>query len=454
MIDPRARLALLCLALIAPLTWGCDETKKKSAHRPDATSQREASSGEVKAPGEAPPSENNSAERLADPKLKALHDGEKIKAARAPFAAHLKRGRELVQAKRYEEGLEELEKARAIDPNNARILSEVGFAALLADKLDEATQANTLSVRFAKNDDIKAASLYNLGRVAEKERSHYEAIDHYTRSLQLRDHDAVRERLSALLKLTDQEKGGEQVVEGPPCELVDHGQISIQKLCETLAEGMGFKELECRAFSPYSDPIGRTSALTPGTGFKRAQIVHFFDRDYPMEEHYALGILSEDGRWFTLPLQTLFNPGAFGIYNRYEEPRFEIEELAGDGTKQLVVHWTRHYTDTDMGILEAESEESQRVIVIGMRGKNPALLANFEQKYTYLRDRLEVDDEEIIDPQYTTPGLPIASTLTTRFEATGDGSLKIETQGEGRGEEVLKSGTYPLGAEALRRCDD
>ena len=113
-------------------------------------------------------------------------------------AAHLKAGRAFGKDKKWKEAVVEIEKAAAADPTSARIWSELGWAAFQVGDLDRASVANEKSVAATDNDQLKAASLYNLGRIAEKKREPEKAREFYAQSVALRPNATVQRRLASM----------------------------------------------------------------------------------------------------------------------------------------------------------------------------------------------------------------------------------------------------------------
>lgn len=116
----------------------------------------------------------------------------------ARYRRHLRLGRAHADQGRYGEAVREFDRALDVRPADARALSELGWAAFQAGDWRRAHSANQESVRVAKNPAIRAASLYNLGRLAEALGDRQEAAEHYRASLALRPSDAVDKRLSGL----------------------------------------------------------------------------------------------------------------------------------------------------------------------------------------------------------------------------------------------------------------
>jgi hypothetical protein len=90
------------------------------------------------------------------------------------------------------------DEALAAIPDDPQALSELGWVAFKARKLPEAEAATKRAVAHATSPELKAASLYNLGRIHEELDQNPVAIVAYGQSLKLRANRAVRERLASL----------------------------------------------------------------------------------------------------------------------------------------------------------------------------------------------------------------------------------------------------------------
>ena len=116
----------------------------------------------------------------------------------ADKSALLRSGRKLSQAGQWKEAAQALDRARALDPDDVIVLSELGWAELNAADLtaSQATSEHALSV--AKEPRLRAQVLYNLGRVAEANGDRDTAKKRYEESLALRASRAVQSRLESL----------------------------------------------------------------------------------------------------------------------------------------------------------------------------------------------------------------------------------------------------------------
>ena len=119
-------------------------------------------------------------------------------AARKEYRRRLSTGRKLARARKWGEATVELEAALAAIPMDGRALSELGWAAFQAGDHARARKASADAVRVTSEPALKAASLYNLGRIAEAQGDATSAARSYTESLALRPSKTVVARLTAL----------------------------------------------------------------------------------------------------------------------------------------------------------------------------------------------------------------------------------------------------------------
>lgn len=115
----------------------------------------------------------------------------------AAYRDALALGRKLTAGKQYAEAAAAFQTALSAVPEDARALSELSWALFLGKDLDKAKPAAELAVRLGRNN-VKAASLYNLGRILEAEDAGPEAANAYRESLALRPNKTVAERLAKL----------------------------------------------------------------------------------------------------------------------------------------------------------------------------------------------------------------------------------------------------------------
>ena len=109
----------------------------------------------------------------------------------------LRLGRKLGGDKKWSEAAEAFRAALAAAPDDPRALSELSWALFQTKELAPAKVAALSAVHVARNN-VKAASLYNLGRILEEEHDRDGAANAYRESLALRPNKTVADRLARL----------------------------------------------------------------------------------------------------------------------------------------------------------------------------------------------------------------------------------------------------------------
>ncbi len=114
------------------------------------------------------------------------------------YSRALHRGRKLADKGDYDGAIAAFREALAATPADARALSELGWAAFQKGDLALADDATEKSIAAATDAKLRAASLYNRGRIAEARKDSKHAIAAYEASLELRQSAVVAGRLAAL----------------------------------------------------------------------------------------------------------------------------------------------------------------------------------------------------------------------------------------------------------------
>lgn len=194
-------------------------------------------------------------------------------------------------------------------------------------------------------------------------------------------------------RLADLTKQGIKVerTAGADCAFESKQAATVARLCETMAsqqEGPascdpGASRLE-NALDHEIDIDDK--ALTSAALFSMYVEENFSDLVYIA--------LRYRGAWHVSPLATVYNPGAFGIFEDLEITRFESDQLIPGGSPEVVVRFIKHRRDTDMGIDEEEGSTHAVVAVFGVMGGKVSHLMAIEEDFSYLRDRLGLMDEE------------------------------------------------------------
>jgi tetratricopeptide (TPR) repeat protein len=325
---------------------------------------------------------------------------------RAEYKKQLSAGRKAAKAAKWSEAIAAFEAALVAIPGDDRALGELSWAAFSAGDFAKARTSGKASVLGSTDPKIKAASLYNLGRVEEADGKLPAAAVLYKQSLALRDNKIVKARLDALGKdvpLAD---------EPLPCAK----PMSEDELCTCL---------NATTAELLDNPDDASCELAPAgvDGFKVATYTVSSMR----EQQNAL-VAKQAGGWGVVAfLAYVYNPGAFGINEEWSLDN-PVEETIGG---HQVVRFTskKARSDSDMGIDEVESEDTESLVIcVRGSGTTPTTCpVDVITSYTYLRDRLGVsDDEDMTDvADLRTKGLPIKSEHKVSVEVGADGVAKI-----------------------------
>lgn len=245
------------------------------------------------------------------------------------YRAHLRAGRSLGRDQRWGEAMREFERALEAMPMDGRALTELGWAAFQAGDYDRARAANRDATGASTDAKVRAAALYNLGRVAEALAQTDEAAHYYRSSLELRPSPGVRERLAGLKALAG---GAAKPGRTPACPPVP----DVELLCECLvtratkaAAGESERALACN----------REPRQVPGV-----ELLFVGDRT---EERVHLIARSPKGWSPVAELGRVHHPEDSGSHEELEIARFETR-MVGE-RKLLWVEAVQSHTDVDSG---------------------------------------------------------------------------------------------------------
>jgi hypothetical protein len=159
---------------------------------------------------------SKTAEPVAEPEAPAVRPDPPVAARRKPaeltpearsrFRAAMRRGRALAKKGQHGAAARAFEEALAAAPGDARAASELGWAAFRAGEMALARKATLESIAGAAEPGVRAASLYNLGRIEEAAGQKERAAQAYRDSLALRPNATVRARLVAVAPDTPADK--------------------------------------------------------------------------------------------------------------------------------------------------------------------------------------------------------------------------------------------------------
>ena len=252
--------------------------------------------------------------------------------ARAAAVHDLAEGRKLSRAKDWPGAIKAFDRALAVAPDDARVLSEVGWAAFQSNDLARAEIANKRALANAKTPALRAPILYNVGRVAEARGKPDAAKKAYGASLALRDNAEVKKRLEGV--------GGAASTEDAPRSCAT-SFADTTALCACLVdhkdEIMTFDEkVTCKASTPaLGDPrLGVVGWGTEGLGGRQHLLT--------VREGNRVRILTELG--------ADYEPGAFGVHNSAKVNGGEKRTV--NGHTVVVVRSEQDDNDSNMAGLE------------------------------------------------------------------------------------------------------
>jgi len=341
--------------------------------------------------------------------------GKKVKpidpAKRAEYQKRLKAGRALAGDKKWRDAASEFAAALEAIPMDGRALSELGWAAFQAGDFDRAREANRKSVLASSDSSVKAASLYNLGRVAEATGDGDTAGRHYRESLKLRDNETVRQRLAKVGAPAFEDWRVDR--ENLPCRK----PMPIKALCSCIkkARAADYQGGDFSCEPDVDDPDASAYGVLVTT--------HGFGDIY-------LQLIGRSGAGWSVAaeLEYAYNPGAFGIFEELADDLLVDEREVG-GTKVLWIEAVKFRTDRDMGLNEEESVESTKLTVCKIDAKT-GVTCIFQAPIaeTYTRDRHLLDDEAEAGVVHT-KGLPIkrSGQLAAKLSDSGVLSVTLES---------------------------
>jgi tetratricopeptide (TPR) repeat protein len=339
------------------------------------------------------------------------------KEARRAYRKHLAAGRKHGVKSEWGEARVEFEAALAAIPHDGRALSELAWAAFNAGDHERARQAGREAVAAAGDPRLKAASLYNLGRVEEASARKDQAARLYRESLALRPSKTVEARLAGLGKEVEAEAAGT----GLPCP---EPRPDADDLCACLGS---FAE----AWNKDTPEDDRACNAEDAPGLAGWSIVHAtLSQD---TESIYLAARGPAGWSIVAELAEVYSPGAFGVSEEWKLISIRERTLGGRRVVEIVGQHDR--TDSDAGIAEVESESATRltVCVVGANGAPTTCPLEVPTKLSYEREKLEFEDEhgvpEEVDEEtkkLQTPGLPISRQAELRVDLGEDGTATVQ----------------------------
>jgi hypothetical protein len=363
------------------------------------------------------------------------------KAARVQFRRQFLRGRKLSAQKRWGEAVVAFEAALQAVPMNEQALTDLGWAAFQAGDLAKARAADQNAVRATTQPALRAAALYNLGRVEEAQGDRSAAARSYQQSLALRSHPAVEARLAAF--------GEARTPARPESPLSVRlsgcwakGALTLEAVCACLArEEVDDQELK-------QQPASELCQVTTAEKLPDTMRVATLQTSTTNEATDFLVVREGKGWRVMVPLGGTYNPGIAGISE--ELAVTAVSQGKVGGRAYVRIETSHHRYDSDMGIDEAESSGTASVMLLfpARKPEERPVAVQFPVRYRYERYRLET--EEVDDPELRamqTKGLPISEETVLDAKLGDDGKLRIRlVRGKADGEmrEILGEHALPL----------
>jgi hypothetical protein len=326
----------------------------------------------------------------------------------ASYKKHLRAGRKLGDQKKWGEAVVELEAALRDLPLDGRALSELGWAAFAAGDYEKARKANAESVRVAGDLKVKAASLYNLGRVAEASGDANAAVKAYALSLTYRPGNKIV--VAALAKAQKSAPAARPITEAPCADA--HGNLA--HVCK------------CLVAEQSSDATGEDAPSCAASGEKVPDPFQIASVTVPADHEVYQYLLAQhaDGLHVVAALDSVYNPGMFGVSEEWSVGSAEIERY-GD-RKVLVLHEKHDHVDNDRGVNEVEtsSDDDVTYCVLGA-GKTPTTCPlQIPLTHEYTREVLldDADDTEKHE------GLPAHDGYTLDVTVLPTGAVTVKLQ--------------------------
>ena len=474
----RVTMAPTTVALVLALT-GCECASEATGPEPPG---EQSSSAEEPAPNDDGDDDDDEPSAEATPpdagaageeeERELVVDTARVRQYAADVRGHLRDGRLHVRAHEWDEAVADFEQALALDPSDGRVRCELGFVHLRAEQLTPAaaqidralldlTRAHTV-----QSDSI-GACLYNRGRVHEALGDSEHAATYYRKSLELRPHRVVEERLASLA--------------GPPAE----GEVAPPDLDALVTEAalrnatgegsagaggwpsqqaalVALGREACAEHGACADAIDQVAGWIAEPSADAIVSAQVDTRDLPGEPsmgraslvridvhgsltytliHEHRGVVRRVGH-----VLSVFNPGMLGI-TQDGEASIQQAGATADGQAFVVVRTKHRGRDIDMGLDEEERFSERRVAVYGVDEGALVPWAMLVTSYSFSRDAMGMAQEGEEAPAHE--GIPILYSFerTVRVEqdqlVVGD-ATEGESKGSAPAPSRPPSGRFPL----------
>jgi hypothetical protein len=328
---------------------------------------------------------------------------------RMAYRTHLKAGRKLARAGKWAEAAVEFQACLDALPGDARAAGELGWALFNAGDYPHARTASASAAKQAIELPVKASSLYNLGRVEEASGDPVSAARHYAESIALRPSKLVTDRLHQLRPAASPEAEG-ALEEPPACNVPQ----PAARVCDCIARNIvdiNYRDRPDLACSIAPPP---PHDLLPGLRLVTADVDPF------TVTTFLLARAAGDTWSLVARIEDVYNPGAFGIFEELGAITASERTVAGHRVVQLT--WTKHRQDSDPGINQAETEDTEQVLFCVVAATTTCPLAVTTDRH-FVRGPLFEDPAEVgvddIDPALQSRPVDVAYTLTPTLGEDG-----------------------------------
>lgn len=362
-------------------------------------------------------------------------DADAVREDRTAILELLEKGRAQVKRGEYDAAIGSYQEALLIDPNHARLLSELGWAAFKGKQFELAEQATRLSVRHANSPSIKGASLYNLGRIAEARTQPKLAASHYRASLEARPHNTtVIARLDRLIAR------GITPIQGEKCDFERHNG--------ELAHSLSAFEL-CQHFTEHApDMCSSTQPSTPALKIGDFTVRTFSTEPEEDNGHTRFLYVAVLGpkTWYSSLTGIEYNPGVGYIHDTLDLPKIRTRSLLPDTELPQVILTIDHdYTDGDYPRNEAVFIDIKLEAMLDLNGRAPRWVASVLAHHSEASDKM-IDEEDGIDH-----GKDFPRTQSAHYSISWSEQGYTTTLDKGQAYPDNPAGTYTY-ARPLMRC--
>lgn len=309
---------------------------------------------------------------------------------KAKLLASLKAGRTLAKAEKWAEARAAFDKALALDPGNATVLSELSWVDVNLSEWQAALDHGKLALQASGDARTRAQILYNMGRAHEGMGEPIEAALKYRASLEKRPNAVVQKRLDDLVSKTKADLVVKAEAKKPVAQLPCSRRFAEDLALFQCLEGVSDDAFLKTPLVAATEPAG---GLVPPM-----RIVRFGNGEMGMTAYLLVRKTSTDALEPIAELGRAWNPGAFGVHEEYTYTGSKETVL---GARHVVEVNGRHaHADADYGGLSLSTVTTEQVTVCAYEGDAPAacagpLVLGVTETQTYPMDPKGLSPEDL-----------------------------------------------------------